>query len=205
MGGTGSGRVAGMTGRGTVEESRVLDLTWMVRSGLLDPGSAGEGTITWKQPHLDRITLVMRYRCNRELQQLKVEHADAAGGPALQYPLDLTTTPLPWGGRRWWLRCGLLHHKHGNAAPCGRRVAKLYLPRGRRFFGCRHCHQLTYQSCRDSRVPNCVHRQIAANMQITPERVMQELTHLTRADRDAERLREKRALRRARRRVRGWA
>jgi len=33
---------------------------------------------------------------------------------------------------------------------CGRRVAKLYLPRGARYFGCRHCYDLTYLSCQRS-------------------------------------------------------
>jgi pyruvate-formate lyase-activating enzyme len=28
-------------------------------------------------------------------------------------------------------------------------VAKLYLPPGSRYFGCRHCHNLTYQSCKE--------------------------------------------------------
>ena len=29
---------------------------------------------------------------------------------------------------------------------CGARVKKLYLPPGTRYFGCRRCHDLTYES-----------------------------------------------------------
>jgi hypothetical protein len=30
-------------------------------------------------------------------------------------------------------------------------VGKLYLPPGGRYFGCRHCYNLTYTSCQESR------------------------------------------------------
>ena len=36
---------------------------------------------------------------------------------------------------------------HGEA--CYWQVAKLYLPPGSRYFGCRHCHNLTYTSCQE--------------------------------------------------------
>jgi hypothetical protein len=40
-------------------------------------------------------------------------------------------------------------------------VAKLYLPPGERRFGCRHCHRLTYTSCRESRAFDTVFRHVA--------------------------------------------
>jgi hypothetical protein len=49
----------------------------------------------------------------------------------------------PRGGcQGCWGRCPL--------AGCGRRVARLYLPDGCRYFGCRVCHRLTYVSCQQS-------------------------------------------------------
>jgi hypothetical protein len=38
--------------------------------------------------------------------------------------------------------------------PCGRRVSALYLPPGAKWFGCRHCYELTYESAQthDKRV-----------------------------------------------------
>jgi hypothetical protein len=47
-------------------------------------------------------------------------------------------TPCNYGGHRPWLIC----------MTCGRRVAILYL-RGK-YFACRHCLDLTYQSCQES-------------------------------------------------------
>ena len=33
--------------------------------------------------------------------------------------------------------------------PCGRRVGKLYLAPSGHYFGCRHCHELTYRSAQE--------------------------------------------------------
>ncbi len=56
-------------------------------------------------------------------------------------PIDLQPMHLHYGGLRYWFICPLLV----NGVACRRRVAKLYF-RGW-YFGCRHCHGLTYRSC----------------------------------------------------------
>ena len=48
--------------------------------------------------------------------------------------------------------------------PCGRRVGKLYLPPGGRYYGCRHCHRLTYSSCQDSHKYDGAWRRMALDM-----------------------------------------
>lgn len=58
--------------------------------------------------------------------------------------IRLQTTQPHFGGQRWWLTCPM----SVGGTPCNRRVGKLYL-KGR-YFGCRFCHELTYQSCRES-------------------------------------------------------
>lgn len=62
--------------------------------------------------------------------------------PRLKIPVYLQTTPAHFGGQRWWFTCPLLVR----GVACNRRVAKLYLPPGAKYFGCRHCHDLTYVS-----------------------------------------------------------
>jgi hypothetical protein len=59
-------------------------------------------------------------------------------------PVRLETTPTQFGGRRWWFICPLI--VRGIAT---RRAAKLYLPPGAKYFGCRKCHDLTYRSCQE--------------------------------------------------------
>jgi len=63
----------------------------------------------------------------------------------LDYKAELTWTPCFFGGRRWWFICPLVV----NGRACERRVGVLYLGGGK-YFGCRHCYDLTYTSCRDS-------------------------------------------------------
>ena len=63
--------------------------------------------------------------------------------PRVELDLELTYTYPNYGGRRWWFRCPLVREKGG---VCGKRVAKLWLPPGQRYFGCSGCHELTYKS-----------------------------------------------------------
>ena len=63
----------------------------------------------------------------------------------MNYAVQLTTTPLPWGGERYWFVCAL----SVNGITCSRRVGCLYLPPGRNYFGCRHCYDLTYKSSQE--------------------------------------------------------
>jgi hypothetical protein len=61
------------------------------------------------------------------------------------YRVGLEATRPRFGGLRWWFLCPLVVR----GVPCGRRVGKLYLPPGGRYFGCRHCHDLTYRSAQE--------------------------------------------------------
>ncbi len=63
----------------------------------------------------------------------------------LDYKVHLTSTACNFGGRRWWFICPLTV----NGRHCGRRVGVLYL--AGKFFGCRHCNNLVYESSRNHR------------------------------------------------------
>ncbi len=67
----------------------------------------------------------------------------------LDYSVKLVATPCRYGGKRWWFICPLIK----NGIVCNQRALKLYLGGGK-YFGCRHCYELTYQSCQkhDARV-----------------------------------------------------
>jgi hypothetical protein len=76
------------------------------------------------------------------------------------YRLRLTTTRPLFGGLRWWFICPLVV----NDRACGGRVAKLYLPSRCRFFGCRHCYDLTYTSCQESHKNEALYRYMAREL-----------------------------------------
>lgn len=60
------------------------------------------------------------------------------------YMVRLVATPCRYGGKRWWFICPLIN----GGVNCQRRVGVLYL--GGRYFGCRKCLNLVYQSSKDS-------------------------------------------------------
>ena len=138
MGGLGSGDWDRSDTKSTVEQS--LSVSVQAFRGRLQPLSAGTFTWTWASGAQSSIgyyvtegdggpTLVLHYRW-RESEDVRI-------------PVRLQTTPMQFGGQRWWFTCPLIA---GNVA-CGRRVGKLYLAPGSRYFGCRTCHRLTYRSC----------------------------------------------------------
>jgi hypothetical protein len=67
-------------------------------------------------------------------------------GTPMDYRVRLVTTQPTYGGRRWWFLCPLERQDGGPP----RRVAKLYLPPGGKYFGSRQAHGLTYTSCQES-------------------------------------------------------
>ncbi len=148
MGGPGSGRLPTFNTKTTVEQCLVLaadrsllgqfpeegavrySLTW--RHGNREEGSIGCCAMTRDGER----RLALRYRTTpRQGESEQIEE-----------PIELTWTPCRFGGRRWWFRCPLIR----NGQLCGRRVAKLYLPPGGRYFGCRHCYDLTYTSAQEA-------------------------------------------------------
>ena len=69
-----------------------------------------------------------------------------ANGEAVNYKVQLVTTKPNYGGRRWWFICPIVRRDGGPP----RRVAKLYLPSGSKYFGSREAYGLTYTSCQES-------------------------------------------------------
>ncbi|QDS97700.1 hypothetical protein HG15A2_09640 [Adhaeretor mobilis] len=126
----------------TVEESLVLELRDF--RGQIRP--RGRGQIGWEWPGGQRSeiafvvewgqspTIVLRYSSGEQ--------------ESIEIPIQLQWTATNFGGQRRWFTCPLIS---GDVA-CRRRVGKLYLPPGARYFGCRKCHRLTYESCNQSNV-----------------------------------------------------
>ena len=86
---------------------------------------------------------------------------NGAGKPeSADYHVRLATTCPRFGGLRWWFICPLIV----NGRACGRRVGKLHMPPRARYFGCRHCHDLTYTSCQESHKHDRLYKSMALNM-----------------------------------------
>ena len=77
---------------------------------------------------------------------VRLHYSLTRSGENLDYKVLLGTTRPRLGGLRWWFICPLV----ANGRKCGRRVGKLYLPPGGKYYGCRHCYDLTYESSQTS-------------------------------------------------------
>lgn len=144
MGGYGSSRWGWYSKKTTVEDCRVIaapDLIAGPARGYVHWSSGGQvkssiGYEVQKDDNGQPARVVLDYRLLRS-------------GENINYPVSLTRTFTSWGSSKYWFICPA--YRNGQA--CGRRVKKLYLPPGGRYFACRHCYNLTYQSCQESKTP----------------------------------------------------
>jgi hypothetical protein len=146
MGGPGSGRR--LHKKAVVEDCLQLDANRWMRQGLRDRVRMA-GTWRWTYPGGRRFSVdyeVDTFDPEEPFAQLWYGWVWGSGEPEwADYRVDLTATWPHLGGLRWWFVCPLLV----DGVACRRRVGKLYLPPRGRYFGCRHCHRLTYTSCQE--------------------------------------------------------
>jgi hypothetical protein len=141
VGGYGSGRPRE---KEPVEDCRVLSAGMLQRNKVLGERLFNIAALTWTNAAtgenvssigclVDTIGAVPLIRLSYEITRT---------GENVDYPVRLTTTPLPWGGFRWAFLCPGWN--------CGRACRKLYLPPGGRYFACRLCYRLTYTSTQEA-------------------------------------------------------
>ena len=141
MGGSGRGNWSRSNKKLAVEES--LTLTLRDFRGKIYPRSFGNITWAWAAGTKTSVHFVVAWG-NGPTITLHYRWND---GENVEIPIRLQTTPTQFGGERWWFTCPLFTR----GVACNRRVGKLYLPPGSRHFGCRKCHDLTYESCQAGR------------------------------------------------------
>lgn len=150
MGGFGSTRWGSCWKMRTVEDCLRLDISEMRRAGFLQPGWRS-GIWRWRNSVTKEAYASVSYVVNMTEHSPGVHleyRVTARDGTKreLAYAISLQSSSCHFGGKRWWFTCPLLT----DGQPCRRRVRVLYLPPGSDYFGCRHCHQLTYRSSQQS-------------------------------------------------------
>jgi hypothetical protein len=129
----------------TVESCHALDTADLKRLGVLRPeGGATAGELKWMRGEERRSEVCYTFTPAGAAATLRLSYRTLKTDESIAYPIRLVTTPCHLGGVRWWFVCPLTR---GGVA-CGRRVRVLYL--SGRYFGCRHCHNLTYTSTQQS-------------------------------------------------------
>ena len=144
MGGKGSGHWCRWDARPIVEDYRCLDVDRWHRDGLLRPGH-GFSWCWWRDS--DRTQKVANINVLVTDGRVVLSYRCRYGGGDwhdVTKSVPLTWTLCNYGGRRPWFVCpGVV-----NGVVCGRRVRKLYC--AGRYFLCRHCYGLAYESQRES-------------------------------------------------------
>ena len=131
--------------KNTVESSLSIDLKRLREWGYFR-GLVG-GTLTWTNGWGKESSIgitVSTSDFNNAFTRLNYTVTEKSNGETrdFDYRVKMVFTPCNYGGKRWWFICGLsIDGKY-----CGRRVYKLYSSPGSNYFGCRHCHDLSYKA-----------------------------------------------------------
>jgi hypothetical protein len=131
MGGVGSGRERGFSGKMLVEDCLILNSSWLLQNNYFDVevGQTAYRSISWtgryRQDEFGSVLTIWRASYDEMWVELSATHQR----------IVLRAVPQRFGGQRWYFAC----------PKCAKRCAKLYLPAGA--FFCRACHGLTYESC----------------------------------------------------------
>jgi hypothetical protein len=167
MGGFGSGWHRGK--RMTVEDGWTLSAAKLMRDGMIRPGRHWRGQLTWRNTETGEEVSTIGFESvtSADSGTAWLRYTRSRTGEKAVLEVALTTTPLPWGGRRWWFTCPLII----GGRECRRRLVKLYLPPGAKYFGCRHCYGLTYTSCQESHKYDSIYRKIGWDVGLSPAKV----------------------------------
>jgi len=149
MGGFGSGRNEYAT-TPTVEESYSIDADHLT-DGIDHPGNA-YATKEWDHRRYPTVDLTVHFEGDEDADRathLRLAYTvDPIRGDSFEeeHPIPVEYTEPNFGGVRPWFRCpGVVEGE-----TCRRRVRKLYLPNGGRYWLCRECYDLGYRSSRTS-------------------------------------------------------
>ena len=147
MGGYGSGRTGWKT---KAEHCRSLDVNRLHREGCLTPGRWGGWQ--WTVDGEKTASIAFRAEDTRLILIYRWRHAYGGDWEDVEEPVPILRVPCRYGGTRPYFRCpGVVNDRY-----CGRQVAKLYA--AGRFFLCRHCYRLAYDSQSEARFDRLLRR-----------------------------------------------
>lgn len=160
MGGYGSGRRWGCSKKATVEDGLVLSAEAF--KPFMDMARWSVGTMNWTRGEEKVASISYRPAEDQDGRAFRFTYTAGKGENAREadYTVRMVKAVPHFGGVRLYFLCPLVHH----GEPCLRRVAKLYLPPGGFYFGCRMCHGLTYASSQESHKFDGLFKMLAANV-----------------------------------------
>ena len=150
MGGVGSGNWYRFDRKTTTGEYHSIDMHYLHREGSLKP--ARWFSLRWSRAGREtgsiRGVVVGSDRPERVLLHYRHRSGPGAEWEDVQETVSLGWSTCNFGGERPWFLCP--------GVGCGRRVAILYGPG--RYFLCRHCYDLVYESQRENEMTRALRR-----------------------------------------------
>jgi hypothetical protein len=152
MGGLGSGDWYRFNKKTTTGECHSIDVRYLHREGLLKAG--GWFSLRWSRGEHETGSIGgsveghLRLRPEQVILRNRCRSGPGGEWEDVQEPVPLTWTACNFGGERPWFICP--------GAGCGRRVAVLYGPG--KYFLCRHCYDLRYESQREDKTQRALRR-----------------------------------------------
>jgi hypothetical protein len=143
-----------------VDESVRLSAAALVRKKALVIGARTSGTWGWSYPGEGAHATISYDADASDPDNAWLRLYYRVNGDPVDYKIRLVTTNPNYGGLRWWFICPIVRFDGGPP----RRVEKLYLPCGAKYFGSRGAYGLTYTSCQESGKFNRLYRSLAAEM-----------------------------------------
>lgn len=127
----------------TVEDCLDVDVYWLKKHGYFCGYKYGGIKWSFRSGHESNISLAVKTHDHEQYINFIYTLTDKDGQKEhFDYKVPIVTTKCNFGGVRYWFLCSL----SGDGMSCGRRVGKLYMPSGGKYFGCRHCYQLSYDA-----------------------------------------------------------
>ena len=150
MGGVGSGNWYRFDTKITTGECHSVDVRYLHREGLLKPGN--RFSLRWSRAGRETGSIGGAVEGSDRPERMLLLYRHRSG-PGEEWEDVQETVSLGWstcnfGGERLWFLCP--------GAGCGRRVAILYGPG--RYFLCRHCYDLVYESQRENAMYRALHK-----------------------------------------------
>ena len=144
--------------RWTVEDCKTITTMFLNEHNYFD-SIVRNGGMNWNRngEETGSIGFVISMEECDEYIRFKYTHTDRNTDEKIEldYKARLTWTSCYFGGRRWWFVCPLVI----DGRACNRRVGSLHLASSK-YFGCRHCFNLTYRSSQESHQYDSLYRRL---------------------------------------------
>jgi hypothetical protein len=142
MGGQGSGRTSSPVSKRRVEAGLFLSIEALAEHGLLAGDTEALTTVlTWLGPGkipMASANVTVETDDTPGVRVIQMQYNVQVYGDSysIREPIELRAETIANGGHRWWFAC----------PSCDGRRGTLYLPPGEKYFACRRCHGLVYDS-----------------------------------------------------------